>query len=92
MHRGIDRERVLARARELGLVGPEVTALEGATLLRLIARPGFSTATTVSGYSGRGVGVDAVQARVRHLGGTIELDSVPGQGTTITLRLPRLAP
>lgn len=84
--RGIDRERVLARARELGLVGPEVTQLESTTLLRLIARPGFSTATAVSGYSGRGVGVDAVQARVRHLGGTVELDSVPGQGTTITLR------
>jgi len=84
--RGIDRERVLARARELGLVGSDVTELEAATLLRLIARPGFSTATTVSGYSGRGVGVDAVQARVRHLGGTVELDSVPGQGTTITLR------
>lgn len=84
--RGIDRERVLARARELALVGPDVTHLETATLLRLIARPGFSTATAVSGYSGRGVGVDAVQSRVRHLGGTVELDSVPGQGTTITLR------
>jgi two-component system chemotaxis sensor kinase CheA len=84
--RGIDRERTLARARELGLVGPEVAELDGAALLRLIAHPGFSTATTASGYSGRGVGVDAVQARVRHLGGTIELDSVPGQGTTITLR------
>lgn len=84
--RGIDCERVLARARELRLVEPDVTHLETATLLRLIARPGFSTATAVSGYSGRGVGVDAVQSRVRHLGGTVELDTVPGQGTTITLR------
>ncbi|MFA6168271.1 MAG: Hpt domain-containing protein [Gemmatimonadaceae bacterium] len=84
--RGIDRDRVLARARELGLVEPNVTHLEPATLLRLIARPGFSTAAAVSGYSGRGVGVDAVQSRVRHLGGTVELDTVPGQGTTITLR------
>ncbi|MHB0963168.1 MAG: chemotaxis protein CheA, partial [Gemmatimonadaceae bacterium] len=84
--RGIDRERVLARARELGLIEPNVTHLEPATLLRLIARPGFSTAAAVSGYSGRGVGVDAVQSRVRHLGGTVELDTVPGQGTTITLR------
>ncbi|MDP1891248.1 MAG: Hpt domain-containing protein [Gemmatimonadaceae bacterium] len=84
--RGIDRERVLARALELGLVGPDVTQLEATTLLRLIARPGFSTAAAVSGYSGRGVGVDAVQSRVRHLGGTVELATVPGQGTTITLR------
>ncbi|MBA4070716.1 MAG: hypothetical protein C0497_02620 [Gemmatimonas sp.] len=84
--RGIDRERVLARARELDLVGPEVSHLEAVTLLRLIAHPGFSTATAVSGYSGRGVGVDAVQSRVRHLGGTMELETVPGHGTSITLR------
>lgn len=84
--RGIDRERVLAQAIEQGVVAPDVTHLETDTLLRVIARPGFSTAVAGSGFSGRGVGVDAVQVRVRQLGGTVELETAPGDGTTITLR------
>ena len=87
--RGIDRQRVLARARELGMVGPEVTRLDAEQLFRVIASPGFSTAAAVSDLSGRGVGIDAVQARVRQLGGVVELDTTPGRGTTITLRLPQ---
>jgi two-component system chemotaxis sensor kinase CheA len=57
-------------------------------LLRLLARPGFSTAEKVTGLSGRGVGVDAVYTRVRALGGAMDIRSVPGQGTTMMLRLP----
>jgi two-component system chemotaxis sensor kinase CheA len=56
--------------------------------LRLIARPGFSTAQRVTNLSGRGVGVDAVVNRVRALGGSVELRSNAGQGTTLTIRLP----
>ena len=87
--RGIDRQRVLARAQELGMVGRDVARLDAETLFRVIASPGFSTATAVSDLSGRGVGIDAVQSRVRQLGGAVELESVPGEGTTITLRLPQ---
>jgi two-component system chemotaxis sensor kinase CheA len=87
--RGIDRQRVLARAQELGMVGPEVTRLDAEQLFRVIASPGFSTAAAVSNLSGRGVGIDAVQARVRQLGGVVELETVPGEGTNITLRLPQ---
>ncbi len=87
--RGIDRERVLGRAKELGMVGADVAQLDDDTLFRVIAAPGFSTAAVVSDLSGRGVGIDAVQARVRQLGGTVELESEPGRGTTVTLRLPQ---
>ena len=87
--RGIDRARVLARARELGMVGGDVTSLDDEMLFRVIASPGFSTAAVVSDLSGRGVGIDAVMARVRQLGGVVELATEPGRGTTITLRLPQ---
>jgi len=87
--RGIDRSRVLSRAQELGMVGGDVTQLDDEMLFRVIASAGFSTAVVVSDLSGRGVGIDAVQARVRQLGGVVELESVPGEGTTITLRLPQ---
>ncbi|MFL5578589.1 MAG: chemotaxis protein CheA [Gemmatimonadaceae bacterium] len=86
--RGIDREKVLARARQGGLVEATRTELTDDELLRLISRPGFSTADRVSDISGRGVGIDAVQNRVRALGGSIDIRSVPGQGTSVTVRLP----
>jgi two-component system chemotaxis sensor kinase CheA len=86
--RGIDRTRVLAKARAQGLVAPDLTALTDEELFRVIARPGFSTAEVVTGLSGRGVGIDAVQAKVRALGGSVELRTVEGEGTAWTLRLP----
>jgi two-component system chemotaxis sensor kinase CheA len=86
--RGIDRSRVLRRAHELGLVEPGVAELSDDELTRLIARPGFSTAERVTDLSGRGVGIDVVMTRVRALGGAVEIRSVTGQGTTITVRLP----
>lgn len=86
--KGIDRDRVLARAKRDGLIEPHRTELTEDELLRLLARPGFSTAEQVTGLSGRGVGVDAVYTRVRALGGAMDIRSVPGQGTTMMLRLP----
>lgn len=86
--RGIDRSRVLQRARELGLVEQESTELTDDELTRLIARPGFSTAERVTDLSGRGVGIDVVMTRVRALGGAVEIRSGAGEGTTITVRLP----
>lgn len=86
--RGIDRDRVLARARDTGLVDATTTSLTDDEVVRLIARPGFTTADQVTNLSGRGVGIDAVQARVRALGGSVDIKSVPGQGTVVTARLP----
>ena len=86
--RGIDRDRVLSRAKMNGLVDANKSSLSDEELLRLIARPGFSTAERVTDLSGRGVGIDAVYTRVRALGGAVDIRSQPGQGTTATLRLP----
>jgi two-component system, chemotaxis family, sensor kinase CheA len=78
----------LAHAKRDGLVDANKTDLTEDELLRLLARPGFSTAERVTNLSGRGVGVDAVYTRVRALGGAMDIRSVPGQGTTMMLRLP----
>jgi two-component system chemotaxis sensor kinase CheA len=86
--KGIDRERVLQRAQESGLVEPGKTDLSDDELFRIISRPGFSTAETITDLSGRGVGIDAVYNRVRTLGGSVDMRTVPGQGTTVTMRLP----
>ena len=85
---GIDRERVLQRAKRDGLVDAQKTDLTEDELLRLLARPGFSTADRVTELSGRGVGVDAVYTRVRALGGAMDIRSAPGAGTTVMIRLP----
>ncbi|MGE5181737.1 MAG: chemotaxis protein CheA, partial [Acidobacteriota bacterium] len=85
---GIDRERVLQRAKRDGLVDAQKADLTEDELLRLLARPGFSTADRVTELSGRGVGVDAVYTRVRALGGAMDIRSAPGKGTTIMIRLP----
>jgi two-component system chemotaxis sensor kinase CheA len=72
----------------MGLVEASVRALDDADLLRCIAHPGFSMKEAVTGLSGRGVGVDAVVSKVRTLGGSVELQTGVGSGSTFTLRLP----
>jgi two-component system chemotaxis sensor kinase CheA len=84
---GLDRARILARARERGLVGPDETPEDDA-LFRFIFEPGFSTAERVTELSGRGVGMDVVKRNVELLRGTICVDTAPGKGTTFSLRLP----
>jgi two-component system, chemotaxis family, sensor kinase CheA len=86
--KGIDRDRVLKKAKDAGLVEATRADLSDDELIRLISRPGFSTAERITDISGRGVGIDAVQTRVRALGGLVEIRSVPKQGTTVTVRLP----
>jgi two-component system chemotaxis sensor kinase CheA len=86
--KGIDRDRVLRRAQQSGLVEAGKTELSDEELFRIISRPGFSTAETVTDLSGRGVGIDAVYNRVRTLGGSVDMRTVPGKGTTVTMRLP----
>lgn len=84
---GLSRERIVARARARGLIG-ESEELTEAQAWRLIFEPGFSTAPAVTELSGRGVGLDVVKRGVEALRGTIGVESRPGHGTTITLRLP----
>ncbi|SFG25596.1 two-component system, chemotaxis family, sensor kinase CheA [Novosphingobium sp. CF614] len=84
---GINRERVLAKAVEKGIVGPE-QQMSAEEIDNLIFAPGFSTAQVVSNISGRGVGMDVVRQNVKDLGGRITIDSVPGKGTAFVLTLP----
>jgi two-component system chemotaxis sensor kinase CheA len=86
--RGIDRAAVLARAKRDGLADPAVEVLTDDVLLKVLSRPGFSTARQVSGISGRGVGVEVAFARARALGGSLEVQTEQGRGTTFTLRVP----
>lgn len=85
--RGLNRKRLRAKAEELGLIRPQDTLSDQETM-RLILRPGFSTAGAISQISGRGVGMDVVSSEVKALGGHLQLASVEGQGTLFTMRLP----
>jgi two-component system chemotaxis sensor kinase CheA len=84
---GLDRKRILERAIERGLVAPGQTPGDD-EIHRLIMQSGFSTAKTISNISGRGVGMDVVKRNIESLRGTLSIDSVEGQGTSFTMRLP----
>lgn len=86
--RGIDRAAILAKAKREGLADAGVATLTDDLLLRVLARPGFTTAAQVSGVSGRGVGVEVALGRARALGGSLDVQTEPGRGTTFTLRVP----
>src|SRR5437773_2368411 len=86
--RGVDRRKILERAQREGVVDAQADALTDEQLLRVLARPGFSTAEAVTSVSGRGEGIDVAMTRIRALGGTIEIRSELGKGTTFVLRLP----
>lgn len=84
---GLDPQRILAKAIERGIVA-EGAVLSESEIFNLIFEPGFSTAATVSNISGRGVGMDVVKRNITALRGTVEIESVLEQGTTIRIRLP----
>jgi len=87
--RGLDRSRILAKAIELGLVtAEEADRLPEAEVSRLILRPGFSTAETVTELSGRGVGMDVVANTLQKLGGAIDVQTTAGLGTRFALTIP----
>jgi two-component system chemotaxis sensor kinase CheA len=87
--RGMDPEKLKRKAIEKGLID-EMTAaqMSDKEAFELIMAPGFSTAEVVSDISGRGVGMDVVKSMITRLNGSIEIDSVPGQGTQIRIRVP----
>jgi len=84
---GLDRERILAKAVERGLIEPD-RKLSDQEIYGLIFEPGFSTAAAITNLSGRGVGMDVVKKNITALRGTVTVDSAPGLGTTVTVRLP----
>jgi len=84
---GLDRKRILARAVERGLLPPGHTPSDD-EIHRLIMQSGFSTASEVTNVSGRGVGMDVVRRNIESLRGSLSIDSVEGQGTTFSMRLP----
>ncbi len=84
---GLNKEKILNKAIERGLVA-EGAVLSDKEIYNLIFEAGFSTADTVSNLSGRGVGMDVVKRNIQALRGSVDLDSVEGQGSTIRIRLP----
>lgn len=83
---GLNRERILAKAAESGL--PVSDAMPDSEVWQLIFAPGFSTAEAVTDVSGRGVGMDVVKRNITAMGGTVDIRSAKGFGTTISISLP----
>ena len=87
--RGLHTDQLRTTAVEKGIVGREAaSALTEHEAMHLMFRPGFSTAKSVTSISGRGVGLDVVKTNVESVGGTISIESTPGEGTCFTLRVP----
>ncbi|PYE51214.1 histidine kinase [Paenibacillus barcinonensis] len=87
--RGIDGDKIKASALAKGIINEEQAArLNADEAVHLIFEPGFSTASTVSDVSGRGVGMDIVRSQIGRLNGIIDIDTQVGVGTTFTIRLP----
>ena len=84
---GIDVESVRVKAAERGLMEAGAP-LSDEQVMEFVLAPGFSTAKSLTQISGRGVGMDIVHSEVKQLGGSIAISSVPGQGTSFTVRLP----
>ena len=83
---GLSRDRILAKARQQGI--PVSDTMPDGEVWQLIFAPGFSTAEVVTDVSGRGVGMDVVKRNIAAMGGTVEIRSVTGTGTTIAISLP----
>ncbi|MDB5727674.1 MAG: cheA [Noviherbaspirillum sp.] len=83
---GLSREKILAKARQQGM--PVADSMTDAEVWQLIFAPGFSTAETVTDVSGRGVGMDVVKRNITAMGGSIDIRSAKGFGTTMSISLP----
>jgi two-component system, chemotaxis family, sensor kinase CheA len=84
---GLNKDKILAKAIEKGLVSPN-QQLTDQEIYKLIFAAGFSTADAITNISGRGVGMDVVRQNIESLRGTVSIDSEPGEGSTISIRLP----
>ena len=87
--RGLQVDKIAKKALEKGLVSQsELSSMGPQDMMKLIFLPGFSTVEQVSDLSGRGVGMDVVRTNISRLNGSLELDSVPGSGSQMTIKLP----
>jgi two-component system chemotaxis sensor kinase CheA len=86
--RGLNKNKILQKAKEKGLLNKPETEYPDKEIYSFILLPGFSTKDKVSEFSGRGVGMDVVRENIEKIGGTVLIDSVPGQGTTISIKIP----
>ena len=87
--KGLDADRIARKALEKGLLTePELEKMTRRQIYQLIWEPGLSTAEKVTEVSGRGMGMDIVRSKIEQLNGTVELDSQPGKGTCLTIKLP----
>ena len=85
---GLDTERIMNKARENGLLTKPESAYSDKEIFNLILLPGFSTNENVTEFSGRGVGMDVVRKNIEQVGGTINISSERGKGTTFTIKIP----
>ena len=85
--RGLNREKIVKKAIERGLIA-DGAAMSDEEVYQLIFRAGFSTADTITDVSGRGVGMDVVKRNIEGLGGSVSIQSTPGKGSKLTLKLP----
>jgi two-component system chemotaxis sensor kinase CheA len=87
--KGIDPAKIGAAAIKRGLItSDQLDRMDQRQILDLIFRPGFSTAAAVTNVSGRGVGMDVVRTNIERIGGTVDINSRVGQGTTVRVRIP----
>lgn len=86
--KGLAKDKILQKAIEKGIISTGNDKLTDKEIFKLIFEPGFSTADKVTDISGRGVGMDVVKKNIEKLRGTIDLDSQPGNGATVILRIP----
>jgi two-component system, chemotaxis family, sensor kinase CheA len=87
--RGLNTEKIKAKATANGLIGEaELEKMTEAQIHKFIFAPGFSTAATVTSVSGRGVGMDVVRTNIDQIGGTIDIKSVAGEGSSVTIKIP----
>ena len=88
--RGLERHKILAKARKQGLLDPDKpdSSYTDKEVFQFITLPGFSTNETVTEYSGRGVGMDVVVQNIQAIGGSLEIDSIAGMGSTMSLKIP----
>ena len=86
--RGLNREKLIQKAKEQGLLMKPENELTDREAFLLILQPGFSTKDEVTEFSGRGVGMDVVKKNIEKVGGTVSIDSRPGEGTTTTIKIP----
>lgn len=86
--KGLNKEKILKKARENGLLYKAENEMTDREIYNLILLPGFSTKDAVSEFSGRGVGMDVVVKNIETVGGSVSIDSIEGVGSTITLKIP----